>query len=322
MDTRVAARQPDGCVDPDLLLLQFRDLVAAHPHMHGPEAAARLGVTEAMLMAARVGQDAAWLQPDLPALLESIPQWGKVLIASRLQLGVVLSILYAESAAKAEERFVVEGDAHQISIGTHGVAGCVLLEDHDAHGHTYSLNWFNRAGDAMGRVYLFSKTERKLALDRLRAHVIEGTGRSWQPRSAAMPGEVGAATSAEDTSVSRRAVATGRRAGTLAGHALSQCAALESLRLVCASSAMTQTYTGTLGKVSGEWPLLHASDAGIKLHAHLQNVTLAEHCVGRDGAPWLRFSDASGQALNLAPQGRSIAPAAWVSHVLAMEGAA
>jgi hypothetical protein len=322
MSTALSEGQPLGCPDPDLLLAQYRKLVDAHPHMHAPEAAARLGVSEAVLVAARVGHGALWLSTDLARLLGPLPQWGKVLIASRLRLGVVLSILYAQECVTDAESCLVTGPEHAIRIRREGIAGCVLLEDHDAHGHTYSLNWFDAAGDAMGRVYLFSKGDRKAAIEHLQAHAIAGYGRQWTA-SRGNPATTHAQDSAQvDRHPSGRIVATNVHAARLAGHALTHAGKLSGVRMTCTNHALTQQYCGPLGKTWGDWPALHAADAGIKLHTHLQHITTAEHGIDPSGQPLLRFADEDGATLEIQPVAGAASPASWVSHVLAMEGAA
>lgn len=55
--------------NPDALRVAWADLVAQHPHLHGPEVALRLGVPEAAMIAARIGHGAVELVPDLSAVL-------------------------------------------------------------------------------------------------------------------------------------------------------------------------------------------------------------------------------------------------------------
>lgn len=319
MDTSVADRRSVGCIEADLLLARYRELVAVHPHLHAPEAAARLGVSEAALVAARVGHGAEWLQPDLSTLLAPLADWGKVLVASRLGLGVALSILHGNRVSTDSGIIRIESGQHDIRIRTTCVDCCALLDDHDAHGHTFSLNWFNSSGDAIGRVFLFSKTERKPALAHLRAQRIEGSGRSWAASDHGPPAGSTASGFEPIEAESSTIVAAGRTAGVIAGHALRHAALLPAVRLTCTTGSVLQRYTGPLTKITGEWPALHATEAGIKLHTHLQHTTRAERCVGTDGQPWLRFCDTEGSTLDICPAGSVTSAATWVSHLLAME---
>ena len=214
-------------MDPDAVLSDWRELVRQNPHIHGPEAAARAGVTEAALLAARIGHGATGLLTDLAQLLAPLPSWGKVLIAARTDLGVMLDILHVQQVSPAGTALAVRGVEHSIVIGCDGVDRCYLLEDHDTHGHTYSINWFDAQGQVLGRVFLFSKTERREALEHIGRCASADAVRTWVPGGGARP---------EHRRIHGRAgeeivVAFGERAATLALRAVLSCSRWPAMQL-------------------------------------------------------------------------------------------
>ena len=68
---------------PAALLARAAAEKAAHPTLRTRELAARIGVSEAELLDARVGSDVVRLRADLPMLLERLPAVGRVMTLTR-----------------------------------------------------------------------------------------------------------------------------------------------------------------------------------------------------------------------------------------------
>lgn len=309
-DERAAAGVSDPLADPDRLRHDWMSLRERHPHLHGPDAAARLGVPEAALVASRIGDGAEPLQLPLAPVLEGSDTWGKVLFAARNRMGVALGILDDASARRDGSSFELhaESASHEVRVRAELDAArfAFLFEDRDAHGHTVSLNWFDGAGDAIGRLFLMSKDGRERALPTIRRHVAEAPRQPWRPQPDALP------------PVTRLADPIAR-VRSLAGSpiAIGECAvmgrtAAARWSIVCEGAGVALGYRGPLAHASRTGPAVHATDAACKLHLRLAAAITADVHETMDLGPRLVLSDADGGTLSIAPLADAASVDRWI----------
>jgi hypothetical protein len=273
--------------DPPRLYARWRALLAEYHHLHGPEAAALLGVPEAALLASATGRGNRSLAGSLADILAPVAGWGRVLLAARNGLGVHLNVM-----AQARIEAVAGG-----------------LEENDAHGRTLSLNWFDAAGHAIGRLFLMSKDGRDVAVPHLAYfHQAQPTDR-WAPGAAEMPPLVLLESAHGWRELTQPMQGTVPDRSAWATAAILCCDHAGGMELGMAGPGVAAVYRGLLGKVSHTPPAAHATDLLCKLHARPGAAT-AVHAFGEHG---LSVRSADGGELRLQPLGEDAA--AWRERV-------
>ncbi|MFZ4757414.1 MAG: ChuX/HutX family heme-like substrate-binding protein [Burkholderiaceae bacterium] len=306
------AAPPDVLLcDPDALRLAWRDLLDRQPHLHGPDAAARLGVPEAALIASRIGHGATPLRPDLARLLDDCADWGKVLVAVRNRMGVALGILDDATATLGAPCIRLASDAIQVGLDAGAASFMYLFDERDGHGHTVSLNWFDGAGDAVGRVFLMSKNGRERAVPRLLECALDTGTLRWRaaevpPVAVLRSGEpdriLGVVDAVSPQELGERVV-LGRDA-----------APYWSVRVE--GPGATMTYRGPLAQGRATPPAVHATDMLLKLHLRMQAAVSVRVCEHDDGSTSLQWVDAAGGTLSLAPQAPAPQVRRWIDGVV------
>lgn len=301
MTTTIQDRYSPLLGDPAALRTAWADLLQQHHHLHGPDAARRLGVPEAALLASRLnGHGAIELQPDLTTLLAPSASWGKLLLAARNRMGVGLIIM--DDAA-------VNVDGDQVCFRTHqqearvtslGISKCFLFEEHDAHGHTVSINWFDAQGDAVGRLFLMSKSGREAAQPWLNSQVKAHTSPLWAPGSGDAVPHV-QVTPTTPIGAACHTLAQHEAAAHLGHAAVLACSRVAAFTVAMQGRGVAVRYQGPLAKTSSTPPAVHAVDAACKLHLRMADATLAQRLQADDGAVTLRLTDSDGGLLDFTP---------------------
>ncbi|MCE2914961.1 MAG: ChuX/HutX family heme-like substrate-binding protein [Rubrivivax sp.] len=301
----LAAEAAAMLADPQRLYARWRALLAEHHHLHGPEAAALLGVPEAALLASATGRGNQPLAGPLADILAPVAGWGRVLLAARNGLGVHLNVLAQARLGCSGTDLVLQGQHHELRLASRGIARIDLFEEHDGHGHTLSLNWFDAEGHAIGRLFLMSKDGRELALEHLRAYAQARPTDQWSPGVTEAPAllllpNAEASHDLPDTAPSVVGWATA---------AILCCDHPGGMELAMAGPGIAAVYRGPLGKVSYTPPTAHATDLLCKLHARPGAATVV-HAYGEHG---LSVRTAGGGELRLQPQGEGAS--AWRERV-------
>lgn len=277
--------------DPDRLLARWRALLAEQPHTHLPQAAVALGVSEAALVATRVGDGAVCLQPRPAALLDGIEQWRKIFVVTPNRLGVTIAILNVLGCSEREGRIELLGEQHQIAIHATRIQYCYLFEDRDVHGHSLSLCWFDGQGTGLGKLFLRSRSGRERAVPRLMAQALPEQSRVFrttQERDAA--GDKAAPSSMEAHAQAER----------LAQAALATASRLEAVELRMTGGAVDSLYRGPLPSFSQTAGALHLSAAGCKAHLRPSAAHAVSPLRNGDGRHGLRIDTANG-SLSILP---------------------
>jgi len=271
--------------NPDALAEQWRTLRAAHHHLHSPDAARRLRVPEAALMASHQGQGAWSLRPDLSALLNSMEQWGRVILVARNGLGVGMVLGSGVCVSSRKDWLVMQEPAgpSELFVQPSAVHEVWLLEDHDAHGHTFSVNAFDGQGHAILRVFLMSKQGREIALPHLQRFETDRVRGAWAP---AVPAAT-LADPAQTAACFSNAVPEHDHSGptdasrdpheTVIRYFEQSAERAGPVTLRFCGAAVGFQYHGPFGKTSTTPGAVHAHDTGFKLHLRLdaaRNVTV------------------------------------------------
>lgn len=271
--------------NPDVLAEQWQRLRESHHHLHSPDAARRLGVPEAALMASHQNQGAWSLRPDLSALLDPIEQWGRVILVARNGLGVGMVLGSGVSICRRDGWLVMQEPAglSELFVQPASVHEVWLLEDHDAHGHTFSVNAFDGQGHAILRVFLMSKQGREVALQHLRSFETDRVRGAWTPAAPtatlAEPVETAACFSdaVHEHHPSGQADAHRDLHETVARYFAQSAERAGPVTLRFCGAAVGFQYQGPFGKTSTTSGGVHAHDTGYKLHLRLdaaRNVTI------------------------------------------------
>ena len=305
----LAAEAAAMLADPQRLYARWRALLAEHHHLHGPEAAALLGVPEAALMASATGRGNRPLVGPLADILAPVADWGRVLLAARNGLGVHLNVMAQARIEATACGLVLRGEQHEVRLATSGIARIDLFEELDAHGRTLSLNWFDAAGHAIGRLFLMSKDGRERAAPHLARFEQAQPDDRWAPGT----GEPPPLLLLEDAAAWRELAPPPQgpmpERAAWATAAILCCDHPGGMELGMAGPGVAAVYRGALGKVSHTPPAAHATDPLCKLHARPGAAT-AVHAFGEHG---LSLRSADGGELRLQPLGEGAA--AWHERV-------
>ena len=145
-------------VEPDALLEGWRALLATGRHLHAPDIARELDVSEAALVAARIGQGAVRLTPDPAAVLSQLSECGRVLCAFSNASGVLMPLGHTRVMADGDGLLTLSGDHMAGSLDVGAVAEAFLFEDTDPnHGSSRSLQFFDADGSPIVKVFIFHK---------------------------------------------------------------------------------------------------------------------------------------------------------------------
>ncbi len=296
--------------EPPRLYARWRALLAEHHHLHGPEAAVLLGVPEAALLASATGQGNRPLAGALTDILAPVAGWGRVLLAARNALGVHLNVMAQARVEATAAGLQLSGEQHEIRLATTGVARIDLFEENDAHGRTLSLNWFDAAGHAIGRLFLMSKEGRELAAPHLARFEQPQPGSRWAPGIVASPPLLLLERASDWRELTPPPRGTMPDPAAWATAAILCCDHPGGMELGMAGPGVAAVYRGALGKVSHTPPAAHATDLLCKLHARPGAAT-AVHAFGEHG---LSVRTADDGELRLLPLGETAV--AWRERVM------
>ncbi|MEP3113410.1 MAG: ChuX/HutX family heme-like substrate-binding protein [Nisaea sp.] len=167
--------------------------------MHAPEIAKRLNVSEAALVAARIGTGALRLRPDASALLSSISEWGRVLCAFSNESGVHMPL--GDVALETNEGGPLRlfGAHMDAEIDAEAVAEAFLFLDRDeSHGNSRSIQLFDERGAPIVKIFIFHKGHFEAVEAGIRSLSTEDQSRVPAPRSTTPAYDPGAASGRQD----------------------------------------------------------------------------------------------------------------------------
>lgn len=147
----------ETAVTPSDLLTRWEKLRQENPRLRQRNAAKELGVSEAELVAALVGKSATRLKPDWPTLLGACETLGPVMALTRNESCVIEHTGLFKNLSFTGMVGLVHGETPDIldlRIFLHGWSSAFALVEESPRGTRRSLQFFNRNGEAVHKVYL------------------------------------------------------------------------------------------------------------------------------------------------------------------------
>ncbi len=145
------------------LFEQYLALKEENPNLRAREAATQLGVSEGELLAARVGTDAARLVDDAQAILEAVKPLGEVMALSRNDFcvherkGVYDNVSFSQHGPM-KMGLAVNPDIDLRMFMNHWKF-CFAATETTRGGPRKSLQFFDKSGTAVHKIYLTSKSD-------------------------------------------------------------------------------------------------------------------------------------------------------------------
>lgn len=155
--TATSSAPPQG--DAATLAASWKALRDRQPQMRIREAAAQLGVAEAQLLATRCGQGAIRLQGDWRDVLRGVPALGRVMALTRNE-----HCVHERHGAYGEPSFdghvgLVLGEEIDLRLFMGQWALGFAVEEAVPHGTRRSLQFFDRGGQALHKIYLTDSSD-------------------------------------------------------------------------------------------------------------------------------------------------------------------
>ena len=281
-------------VEPDAILEGWRALLATGRHLHAPDIARDLKVSEAALVAARIGQGAVRLIPDPAAVLSRLSQCGRVLCAFSNPSGVLMPLGHTRVTADTDGLLTLSGDHMAGSLDMGAVAEAFLFEDTDPnHGSSRSLQFFDAAGSPIVKVFIFHKgnfravSPHLLALshvDQSRVPKPEGTVSVFDPQTVSLLADADGDEGGDDEMGGGDPQALIERfvAGT----------AGEPVQIEALSAHARVVWRGRLTKPAFRGGMLHLHETDLRAHLRLAPLVRAVRTAG-DGIAF-HGTEASG----------------------------
>lgn len=173
---------------------EIRRARAENPKMRERDLAVQLGVSEADLVAAHVGEGVRRLEPRVDDLLRGLEAVGEVMALTRNESAVHEKIGVYDKVFIGERASMVLGADIDLRIFPQAWAHGFAVEKRDGDQVRHSLQFFDRVGDAVHKVHLRPNSDlyayRKLVADLVSADQSQTV--ETQPPEAAADGEGGA----------------------------------------------------------------------------------------------------------------------------------
>lgn len=140
----------DGSITLSVSPAQIRAEMANEPKMRARDLAAKLGVAEAQLVAARVGNGATRISPHPDAIIPHVMKMGDVMALTRNESCVIERIgTYMDYHSGTRAQMVLGADIDMRFFGQYWTSAFAVAE-----GDKRSIQIFDAAGDAVHKVHL------------------------------------------------------------------------------------------------------------------------------------------------------------------------
>jgi putative hemin transport protein len=139
---------------------QWRDLIQTEPGLRIRNAAAKLGVTEAELLATRVGEDVTLLKPEFQEILNEIESLGKVMALTRNNEVVhERKGEYLNPTLDNPHVGLFVGDDIDLRIFFASWKFAFAVTDDNGRMKRQSIQFFANDGEAVHKIYLTDKSD-------------------------------------------------------------------------------------------------------------------------------------------------------------------
>lgn len=160
-------------VEPLDLLNRYGALQRSEPNLRVRDAAGRLGVSEAELVAARCGRGVVRLDGRWGALLEALPGLGPVMTLTRNEYAVHEKVGRYEPVSVSGDGALVTGPDIDLRIRHSRWRFGYAVTDKTERGVRQSLQFFDAAGTAVHKIYLREDSDVDAYARLIAAHVAE-----------------------------------------------------------------------------------------------------------------------------------------------------
>lgn len=123
------------------------------------EAARLLGLTEAQALAAFVGHHVLALRPEFPAIMARIRELGEVLALTRNEAAVHEKVGHYKSLTEFDSIGLMVGKEIDLRMFFAQWAHAFAVSEEDAQGVKRSLQFFDRGGDAVHKIFLRAESD-------------------------------------------------------------------------------------------------------------------------------------------------------------------
>ncbi|WP_210081170.1 hemin-degrading factor [Pantoea endophytica] len=162
-------------------------LKGEHPKKYARDLATLMGIGEAQLCEARVGQDAKALKADFPALLAALAAVGETKSITRNEYAVHEQVGKYENLHLGEHAgLILNPRALDQRLFPHQWHSAFFLREQSAHGERQSIQIFDRHADAVLKIYTTENTNRA-AWDALIAAFVLENAAALDPQPASAP---------------------------------------------------------------------------------------------------------------------------------------
>ncbi|MDO4728264.1 MAG: ChuX/HutX family heme-like substrate-binding protein [Bacteroidota bacterium] len=137
------------------LTQQWEELKKENPHIRIRNAAQKLGVTEVELLATRVGEGVVRLENKAVEIFKSIASLGRVMVLTRNEECVHEEKgLFQEVEVMDNNQLRVNNENINLRIDLNSISKVFGVTDHSAHGTQQSIQFFDKSGEAIHKIYL------------------------------------------------------------------------------------------------------------------------------------------------------------------------
>lgn len=139
---------------------RYQQLKQQHPRMYARELAALIGISEGQLAAARVGQEAQQLRPEMRELLYALEAVGETKCITRNQYAVHEQLgVFSHVDINSHAGIVLNPRALDLRVFINQWASVFHLQEMTTGGERRSIQFFDRHGDAVLEVYATDNTD-------------------------------------------------------------------------------------------------------------------------------------------------------------------
>lgn len=267
----------------------YQDLLQQHPHLHSPQAAKLLGVSEAALFIAmhqRDSENCLALKPDIVTLLQPVHDWRRLFAIQRNDLGVLIHLMHAN--VRFTDDTVQLYDAQQAVYYPRQASHYVFCVREQGHrGHSVSLNFFDQQGHILAKLFLRSKRGQAIAWPFWMRHQVALPANALQALPTFSPYQ----RSGSSLNAVQRAFLIGIRELSL----------LSESRVSLTGRSGHSQFQGLIQNSKADHAWAHISEPEFRAHFDAQNVSKLELIEGAQAE--LRAFDQAGGALRIQAQG-------------------
>lgn len=142
------------------LYQRYTELKEEHPKKYARDLATLMGISEAELTAARVGHQASPLRPEMRELLHALESVGETKCITRNEYAVHEQVgTFANIHINEHAGIVLNPRALDLRVFVNQWASVFHLQEMTGHGERQSIQFFDRQGDAVLKVYAVDGTD-------------------------------------------------------------------------------------------------------------------------------------------------------------------